>query len=83
VTDENGDQLASSHNILNSWKNYFSHLVNVHRVSNVKEIEIHTAEPLIPDPSLFEIEIGIEKLKTYKSPGSDQILAENIQRRSV
>ena len=34
--DENGDLLADSHNILNRWKNYFSQLLNVHRVSDVK-----------------------------------------------
>jgi hypothetical protein len=30
-------------------------------------------------PSPFEVEIAIVKLKKYKSPGSDQILAELIQ----
>jgi hypothetical protein len=35
VKDENGDQLADSHSILNRWKNYFSPLLNVHRVSDV------------------------------------------------
>jgi hypothetical protein len=29
--------------------------------------------------SLLEVEIAIAKLKRYKSPGSDQILAELIQ----
>jgi hypothetical protein len=33
----------------------------------------------IPDPSPFEVEIAIEKLKMYKSPGSYQIPAELIQ----
>jgi hypothetical protein len=45
----------------------------------VRQIEIHTAEPLVPDPSPFEVEIAIAKLKRYKSPGSDQILAKLIQ----
>jgi hypothetical protein len=30
VKDENGDLLADSHNILNSWKNYVCQLLNVH-----------------------------------------------------
>jgi hypothetical protein len=30
-------------------------------------------------PVLFEFEIAIENLKSYKSPGIDQILAEMIQ----
>jgi hypothetical protein len=61
--DEKGDLLADSHNILNRWKNYFSQLLNVHRVSDVRQIEIHTAEPLVPDPSSIEVEIAIENLK--------------------
>jgi hypothetical protein len=48
VKDENGDLLADSHNILNRWKKYFSQLLNVRRVSHVRQIEIHTAEPLVP-----------------------------------
>jgi hypothetical protein len=36
VKDEKGDLLADSNNILNRWKNYFSQLLNVHRVSNVR-----------------------------------------------
>jgi hypothetical protein len=51
----------------------------VHTVSDVRQIEVHTAEPLIPSPSRLEVEIAIAKLKNYKSPGSDQIPAELIQ----
>jgi hypothetical protein len=51
VKDENGDLLADSHNILNRWKNYFSQLMNVHDASDVRQIEVHTAEPLKPCPS--------------------------------
>jgi hypothetical protein len=75
---ENGDLLADSHTILKGWKN-FSQLLNVHRARDVRQIEIHTAEPLVPAPSPSEIEIDIAKLKKYKSPGSDQIQAELIQ----
>jgi hypothetical protein len=79
VKVENGDLLADSHNILNRWKNYISQLLNVHNVSVVGQIEIHTAEPLVPGPSRLEVEIAIAKLKKYKSPGSNQIPAELIQ----
>jgi hypothetical protein len=50
-----------------------------HRVRDVRQIEIHTAEPSVPEPSPFEVEIAIAKLKMYKLPGSDQIPAELIQ----
>jgi hypothetical protein len=79
VKDENGDLLADSHNILNRWKNYFSQLLNVHNVSDVGQLEVHTAEPLVPEPSRLEVEIAIAKLKKYKSPDSDQIPVELIQ----
>ena len=35
----------------------------------------HTAEPFVPKPSAFESELAIEKLKSHKTPGSDQIPA--------
>jgi hypothetical protein len=78
VKDENGDP-AESHIILNRWKNYFSELLNVHRVNDVRQIEIHRAEPLVPDPNPLEVEIAIAKRKRYTSSGSDQIPAELIQ----
>jgi hypothetical protein len=56
VKDTIGDLLADSHNILNRWKNYVSQLLNAHRVSVVRQIKIHTAEPLVPDPGPFEVE---------------------------
>jgi hypothetical protein len=34
VKDGNGDLLADFHNILNRWENYFSQVLNVHRVSD-------------------------------------------------
>jgi hypothetical protein len=53
--------------------------LNIHGVSDDRQIEIHTAELLVPDPNTFEVEIAIAKLKRYKSPRSDQIPAEVIQ----
>jgi hypothetical protein len=53
--------------------------LNVHKVSDVGQIEIHTAELLIHDTSYFEVEIAIAKLKRYKTPGSEQIPAELVQ----
>jgi hypothetical protein len=81
VKDDNVNLLADSHSILNRLKNYsyFSQLLNVHNVSDVRQIEVHTAEPLLPGPSRLEVEIAIAKLKKNTSPGSDQIPAELIQ----
>jgi hypothetical protein len=38
-----------------------------------------TTEPLVHSSSPLEVEIATAKVKKYKSPGSDQILAELIQ----
>jgi hypothetical protein len=83
VKDENGDLIADSHNILNRRKNYFSQLLSVRNVSDVRQMEVHMAEPLAPGPSCLEVEIAIAKLKKFKSSGSDQIPAELIQVGSV
>jgi hypothetical protein len=53
----------------------------VHNVSDVRQIEVHTAEPLESGPSHVDVEITIKKLKKYKSPSSDQIQARLIQAR--
>jgi len=79
VKDEKGDLVADSHRILARWRNYFSQLLNVHRVNDVRQTEIHTAEPLVPELSAFEAELVNEKLKSHKSPGIDQIPAELIK----
>jgi len=51
----------------------------VHGVKYVRQVEIHTAEPLVPEPSAAEFELAIDKLKSHKSPGIDQIPAELIR----
>ena len=48
-------------------------------VNDVRLTEIHTAEPLVTEPSAFEVEVAIEKLKRHKSPGIDQIPPELIK----
>jgi hypothetical protein len=61
--NERGDLLADSHSILIRRKNYFSELLNVRSVSNVRQIEINATELVIHDPSLFEVKIATVKLK--------------------
>jgi hypothetical protein len=62
-----------------TWRNYFFQILNVHGVSNVRQAEIHTAEPLVPEQSALDVELAIENLKSHKSPGIDQIPAELIK----
>ena len=79
VKDEEDDLVTDSHSIWARWRNHFSQLLNVHGVNDVRQTEIHIAQPLVHESSAFEIEIGIEKLKRYISPGIDQIPAELIK----
>ena len=79
VKDEKGDLVADSHSVVARWRKYFSQLFNVHRVKDVGQAEIHTAEPLVPEPSASEFELAIDKLNSHKSPGIDQVPAELIK----
>jgi len=52
VKDEDGDMLGGFYSILFRWKNYFCQLLNVHYV---RQTEIYTAEPLVPEPGFDQI----------------------------
>jgi hypothetical protein len=65
VKDENGDLLADSHNTLNRRKSYFSQLLNVHNVSDIRRTEVRTTEQLVLGPSRLDDKIGVAKLKKY------------------
>jgi len=53
--------------------------LNVHGVNDVRKTEIHTAAPLVPEPSASEVELAIEKLESHTSPGINQIPTELIK----
>jgi hypothetical protein len=55
VKEKKGDLDADCHSILVSWRNYFSQLLNVLGDNDVRHTEIHAAEPLVPEPSPFEV----------------------------
>ena len=72
---DKGDLVIDCHSILVGWRNHFSQLLNVHGANDVRQTEIHTLKPLMPEP----IEMAIEKLKRHKSRGIDQIPAKLIK----
>jgi hypothetical protein len=55
IKDEKGNLFADPHTVLNRWKNFFNHVLNVHGVHDVRQMDIQTAEPLVPEPSLVEV----------------------------
>jgi hypothetical protein len=67
--------VVDSHSILAMWRNHFSQLLNIHGVNDVRHTELHTAEPIMPEPSAFEAELAIKKLVT-----NHQVLIKSQQR---
>jgi hypothetical protein len=71
--------VTDSYSILARWTNHFLQLFNVRGVNDVRQTEIDTAEPLVPEPSACEFEVAIENLKRQKSKGTVRIPSELIK----
>jgi hypothetical protein len=41
-------------------------LLNIHKLNDVRQTEIHTAETLMPETGAFEVEMALEKPKKDK-----------------
>ena len=61
LNDQKGD-LTDSHNILSRWKNHFCQLLKVLRANGVWQSAAHTAEPMVPEPTSFEVQMAMGKL---------------------
>jgi predicted site-specific integrase-resolvase len=75
---KSGDLVTDTHRIFAMYRKHFSQLLKLRGVNVVKQTEIHIAEPLVSEPSAFEVEMATEKLITHKSSGIDQIPAKMI-----
>jgi hypothetical protein len=53
--------------------------LNLHGAGGVRETEMQTAEPFVPEVSASEVEAAIRNLKRHKCPSVDHIPAELIQ----
>jgi hypothetical protein len=60
------------------WKKCFSWPMNVHGISDVRQMETFTAKQSVPEHSHVKVYIPRYKLNRYKSPGMDQIPEELI-----
>ena len=58
---------------------FHSVLFSVHEVSDHRQTDLHTAEPLVPETSAFDVEMATEKLKRHNSPGIYKISTELIK----
>ena len=70
---------TGSYSIFAGRRKHFSQLLNVHGANDVRQTEIYTAEPLVPELSAFELEMATEELKRHKSSSIDQIPAKLIK----
>jgi hypothetical protein len=61
--DETGDLVTDTHRSLARYRNHFSQLLNAHGTNEFWQTEMHTAEPLEPEPNAFEVEMAGDKLK--------------------
>jgi len=54
-------------------------LLNANQSTIHEGSDIYTGEPDIPEPSIIEVELAIEKLNKRKATGVDHIPSELIQ----
>ena len=66
VKDVKVDLPVESHSYLKGWKKPFCRLLQVNRLIIVEQTGIHTAEPVVPEPSTFDAGMAIEKTKKCK-----------------
>jgi hypothetical protein len=67
VKDKKGDLVTDCHSLVARWRYNFSQLFNVHGVNDVRQVEIHTAVPLVSKPTASEFEMAIKKFKKNTS----------------
>jgi hypothetical protein len=84
-TDKYGNILSEHGDILQRWKQYFCDLrsMNARSVELVPENIIFNNVEEVPLPTYYEVNQVIEKLKTHKAAGSDNIPAELIKQGGI
>jgi hypothetical protein len=56
VKDEKGDLFTDSNCISARRRNALPQVLNVYGVNEVRQTDIHTAQPLVPEPSAFGLD---------------------------
>jgi hypothetical protein len=57
--------------------------LNLHGINDVRQREIHAAEPLVSEPSPFEAEIVIEKLKGINQRELMKFQQDSSRRKNI
>ena len=82
VKDKNKNLITDSEEVLSPWKNYFERLLNVEFRNDQKRtenLESHTIEPTIEEPTISEVKDAVKRLKNHKAASIDSIPAELIK----
>ena len=77
VKDEKSNGFTNSHSVLAMCRKYFSQLLNVYGVNDVRQSDIHKVEPMVPEPSALEAEMFIGKLKKKQIARYSSNLSKN------
>jgi hypothetical protein len=67
IKDKNDNLLTDPHSVLNRWKHFFKQVLSVHGVHHVRQVDIQTAESLVPEYRLVEVETATEMFEGRKS----------------
>jgi hypothetical protein len=67
IKKHDGIIVADTTSILNRWEQFFNNLLKVNQCTSHEGSELYTAESDVPEPSLIEVELAIEKLKRHKT----------------
>ena len=73
VKSDRGNLVADSHSTLDKCKIQFCLLLNLCRLTDVRQCGICTAGSMVPYLSAFDFISVVENLKRHTLPGTDQI----------
>lgn len=79
IKDTNGQLLSDAEGITQRWREYFHNLLNKPPIQRTGQSSYQTVEPEVKEPTYEEVVEAINKLKSRKSPGDDNIPAELIK----
>jgi hypothetical protein len=63
LRDRRASLLADPHKVLNRWKNYFCQLLNVQGADSVRQTEMQTAKPFLPQPMSVKMRLQLGRSK--------------------